>query len=198
MPRLSRRKRLEWVSVPYLWNVYVGLPDMFCHEVTSHKSLSSTGYVKLQPKTWDGEQLAHRYSWKIFHPCENMPEVVMHLCDNPKCINPSHLMAGDMSLNNKMMYSRGRANLCALQDPVYKKSRVDGLTKARVKAAEVNCLFSCSQVQDIRGRYARGESQSYIASSYQVSSSTIHKIVHRKTYLNVSTTGGTLFDTNKV
>ena len=197
MSRSGHRRALEWVEVPYLWNIYVGLPDMFCHEVVSHKAITPTGYVALQPRTWDGEQLAHRYAWKISHPLEEMPEVVMHLCDNRKCINPAHLLAGNMTLNNEMMYTRGRANIRALQDPAYETARSAGREKARRRSVEVCRIFSPSQVQAIRRRYALGGEQISIAAPFKVSSATIGRIVSGKTYKDVTNADGTVFTSIK-
>lgn len=39
----------------------------------------------------------------------NYPPVVMHICDNPRCINPDHLKAGDWDSNNKDRASKGRS-----------------------------------------------------------------------------------------
>ena len=38
-----------------------------------------------------------------------LPTVVMHTCDNPRCINPEHLVAGDWDSNNKDRASKGRS-----------------------------------------------------------------------------------------
>ena len=38
-----------------------------------------------------------------------LPPVVMHTCDNHRCINPEHLVAGDWDSNNKDRASKGRS-----------------------------------------------------------------------------------------
>lgn len=43
-----------------------------------------------------------------FEATGEWPEVVRHTCDNPRCINPAHLVGGTQKDNVADMYSRGR------------------------------------------------------------------------------------------
>lgn len=45
----------------------------------------------------------------FFHAYGYWPKVVMHRCDNPRCINPLHLQAGDAQSNRKDCVAKGRA-----------------------------------------------------------------------------------------
>ena len=52
--------------------------------------------------------MAHRYSWEIhFGP---IPEGlnVLHHCDNPPCIRPSHIFTGTAADNNRDCRNKGR------------------------------------------------------------------------------------------
>ena len=67
-------------------------------------SLNSNGYGQF--RVGAKNVIAHRYSFFL----ENgfYPPVVMHACDNPLCMNPSHLMAGTQALNMADMNAKGR------------------------------------------------------------------------------------------
>ncbi len=51
---------------------------------------------------------AHRVAWILFR--DEIPDgvLVLHRCDNPACIRPSHLFRGDYMANRIDMLSKGR------------------------------------------------------------------------------------------
>lgn len=57
-----------------------------------------------------------------------MGGVVMHACDNPRCINPEHLVLGTHKDNTKDMLSKGRSN-----PPAGTRSATAKLTEAQVR-----------------------------------------------------------------
>lgn len=60
---------------------------------------NSVGYGRMG----DGNRgliLAHRLSWEIHFGPIPIGKLVLHKCDNPKCINPNHLYIGTYSDNN--------------------------------------------------------------------------------------------------
>ncbi len=64
--------------------------------------------------------LAHRISYCLEHgldPKDIKGKVVRHECDNPKCINPDHLMLGTQYDNIQDKIRRGRAKYRAV--PLY-------------------------------------------------------------------------------
>ena len=74
-----------------------------CIEWTgSKKSSKDYGVV------WrDGKmQTAHR--WIFIKLNGYSPEVVMHTCDNPPCVNPAHLVGATFDENNKDRARKGR------------------------------------------------------------------------------------------
>jgi hypothetical protein len=54
------------------------------------------------------QMLAHRAAWALAHPLEELPTVVRHSCDNPPCIEPTHLLAGTQADNIADAIARDR------------------------------------------------------------------------------------------
>lgn len=65
------------------------------------------GYGKL--KDGDRHLRAHRYSWELHFGPIPEGQMVLHKCDNPPCVNPSHLFLGDAMVNNLDCKSKGRS-----------------------------------------------------------------------------------------
>ena len=98
---------------------------------------------------------AHRIAFYLAHGFA--PEVVMHRCDNRRCVNPEHLVAGDHVAN---ALDRDQKNRVAHGVEHY---------AARLTPA---------QVIDIRRRYEAGsETQKQIAEEFGVHRVTVGKIV---------------------
>jgi len=80
--------------------------------------------------------------------------VVMHTCDNPRCINPDHLRAGTQKENIADAHQKGR------------KAYLRG-------SAHQNTKLPPEAIPEVLRRIAAGEKQYAIARSYGVSPSTI-------------------------
>jgi hypothetical protein len=103
---------------------------------------------------------AHRISWFLTNG--NIPNnlLVCHTCDNPACVNPSHLFLGTQLDNRRDCANKGRA--------------ASGENNAASK-------LTIAQVYDIRERYAQGGvSHRQLAQEYNVRHSTIGAIIRRK------------------
>lgn len=89
----------------------------------------------------------------------------LHTCDNPICVNPSHLYWGTHLQNIQDMNSRGRGNVEAAHKAVRK------LTDREVK--------------DIRVRYLNGETQKLLGPEFGISCNGVSRLVNRKTYKDI-------------
>ena len=98
---------------------------------------------------------AHRMAWTLTNGTIPPGMCILHRCDNRKCVNPAHLMLGTQEENVRDMALKGRA---------YGK-------------------LSYEIAQEIRRRYAAGESQSKLAREFNVTQSSISQIVRNKTYV---------------
>ena len=72
-------------------------------------AVTSTGYGVFQ-KGRRGEMLhkAHRFSYEFHFGAIPENRLVLHTCDNKRCVCPSHLEIGDHSKNIKDAWDRGR------------------------------------------------------------------------------------------
>ena len=111
--------------------------------------------------------LVHRLSYEIHKGLIPDGLVIMHKCDNPRCVNPDHLEAGTQSQNIKDAFARGRKfNL-----PNGIKGEEHGaskLTEQIVLAVRASTL-SVAKLAELHG----------------VNKSTIERIRYRKTWRHI-------------
>ena len=110
---------------------------------------------------------AHRVAWELDHKELPVGACVCHHCDNPSCVNPSHLFIGTLADNNRDMREKGRAR--------YIRGEKVG-----------NSKLSSDDVRAIRGYVAQGQSRRSIARALGVSPSTVGDCVNGKTWAHVT------------
>jgi hypothetical protein len=84
--------------------------------------------------------------WVFYINNGYVPEIVMHTCDNPTCVNPCHLIAGNTKLNALDMVKKGRA---PKGDNQFSKKRK--LTVSKVK--QIKKLIPTMSLQKIANRF---------------------------------------------
>lgn len=69
---------------------------------------SSYGYGLFAIRGEKRKVYAHRYAWFLATGVEPGKSWVLHSCDNPGCVNPSHLFLGSRKANIADMADKGR------------------------------------------------------------------------------------------
>ncbi len=104
---------------------------------------------------------AHRVAYRLAHGGIPAGYFICHRCDNPRCVNPSHLFAGTHADNMADMVAKGRN------------------APPRLSGEHHGCAkLNRTQVAEIRSRYASGGvTYRSLAADYGVSNTNIRQIV---------------------
>jgi len=116
----------------------------------------------------NGRKLERAHAMLLWWSTGNKPSYIMHICDNPCCVRPSHLQEGTPTLNIIDAYKKGRRPDCTPKATSHYKSR-----------------FTTEDIISIRTRYALGETQKSIGDSYGVTGSHISQIIKGKLYSSI-------------
>lgn len=110
--------------------------------------------------------LAHRVAWIFSYGDMPKGKHVLHQCDTPSCVRPSHLFLGDQMLNVQDMCTKGRQA----------RGKRNGLTK-----------LTEEQVREIlRLRAADGLTWSLLAKMFGVSPTAVARAVTGRTWTHVA------------
>lgn len=109
------------------------------------------GQISVRQKRW----LAHRLSWHIFRGVIPKDKLVLHKCDNPSCVKPTHLFIGTHLDNSMDMVKKGRTNgprgerqgRSKLTNEIVKMIRSDERTQAQIANS---FRISCGHVSEIK------------------------------------------------
>lgn len=143
-------------------------PNGDCWEWTGRRNVQGYGAVTWPEAGTTKSKLTstHRISFLICNgPLEGFQ--VCHTCDNPSCVNPAHLFRGTMKDNMEDKMKKGR------------QAKAERVAKAQL---------TNNQVKEIKIRRLLRESPSKIATEFQVSRNTIHKILYGVTWNSVVVT----------
>lgn len=118
------------------------------------------GYGQLHVGVGRPPVRAHRVSWVLHYG--RIPDGlhVLHKCDNPKCVRPTHLFLGTALVNAQDRKAKGRG-----------KAVGPGKGEAHHSAK-----LTGQDVLDIRKRLAAGESGKELAKEYGIAGSTVSNL----------------------
>lgn len=120
-------------------------------------SVAGYGNIKINKETW----LVHRISYWIYYNVDPKEFEVCHSCNNPICVNPSHLFLGTHSDNMKHASESGHFQ---------RKGNLHPGSKLSEKQA--------CEIIDLKGTV----SSSQLAKHYNVSSGLIRAIQNRRAW----------------
>lgn len=111
--------------------------------------------------------LAHRVSWVLKKGRIPKGLWVLHRCDNPSCVRPTHLFLGTRSDNMRDCSHKQRIKI-----PLLKGSR------------HPTSPFTCSQVEFVRTVVKEGFAQAEVARYFGVCPATINHIIKGRNWAN--------------
>lgn len=115
----------------------------------------------------------HRISYTLHFGSIPDGLCVCHHCDNPPCVNPSHLFVGTHGDNARDRSSKGRDGSKKYPDRMRRFGVVNGSSKLSFEA-----------VQMIRRKYSEGTTRAALAREYKVWPNAIQGILDNKTWVN--------------
>lgn len=137
------------------------------------------------------------------------PPVVMHSCDNPPCCNPTHLLAGTLTDNNKDALLKGRVargdrhssrthpESIQRGDKHWTRRYPERLPRGDSHRIHTNpelrargerhgsAKLTATQVVEIRKLTRASSSQASIARKFGISASTVHAIINRRIWTHL-------------
>lgn len=133
------------------------IADNGCWEWQKGKNYHGYGLIRAFNKSYQ----AHRLSWMYFRGTIPTGKFVLHICDNPACVNPEHLYLGTQKQN---MMDRDRQN---------HQSR---------KGAK---RMKPEQVMAMRKEYREGVKATVLSEKYGVSIVTVFRTISGRGYKGI-------------
>lgn len=118
--------------------------------------------------------LAHRAAWVMAHgdipkSTDYHGRVVMHTCDNPRCVNPAHLVLGTQKQNVHDMIAKKRDVRVSLIGTKSARAKLTDEQVAEIRASELGTVelskkYGLSRSAIARARYGQSYAEGEVAS----------------------------------
>lgn len=132
----------------------VAIPANVLSDCWEWTAATSHGYGRLTVN--QQPEAAHRMAFRMVNGPLRKDEVVIHRCDNKRCVNPTHLAKGTQADNMRDKVSKGR------------QQKGDRCPKAKL---------TDEKVREMRQLYSAGFLQKDLAKRYGIDGSTVSGIV---------------------
>ena len=106
---------------------------------------------------------SHRFSWLIHNGQISNDMWVLHHCDNPPCVNPSHLFLGTNTDNMRDKMNKGRN--------VNMRGKLNGM-----------CKLSENDVREIVELHNQGISYRKLSNQFGIGNTQIARIIHKESW----------------
>lgn len=141
---------------------YACIEDVLANTITTRTgcmewqgAINKDGYAACNAYGLFKSQTLHREVHRL-HTCA-VPEVVMHSCDNRKCINPKHLLSGTQETN--------------LLDKLAKNRQARGAANGRAKLTPQDVL----KIRELWG--VGGSTYKALGAKFNVSQATVWRVL---------------------
>ena len=149
--------------VTRLWSRVIADPHSECWVWIGYRDAFGYGQIGIGGRKLE---FTHRLAWQLANGPIPAGLLVLHTCDNPPCVRPSHLFLGTHADNTADMMAKGRHRCVPLRGEQNGHARLTG-----------------DQVEDIRRFYTGGGiSQRRLARLFCVVQGTIGHILHGRTW----------------
>lgn len=143
------------ITVARFWSKVAVGTDKQCWEWRGATKTLGYGRMKVEGKN----RTASRIAWELANGEPLGDRHALHTCDNPKCCNPYHIVAGTHGENMTHAVERGRI-----------------IQRPRLGEANPRARLKTQDVIEIKRRIAAGEADAQIAKDYPVSFAMIWRI----------------------